>query len=313
MDAISEQFTITIPDKGKILQLAFAVVLFYKISEAKRRMAAIVDVLDEHCAMTGNQYRWTQNPQTKSWKRLKEGINSYIHPREWVLTNKHYNWSLIYHSGEKASDASDVELYSLNIGDQSEKSPGNSFVRVHFPLTVILDIPAICERIRHWSAMLQPDHGYAGFSLVNPHDHGHEHHTAVPDKYTIGQRFPGVDVYSFSMPARLGSFIRGADWLTILSDAFLERIGGLDAVKKHMGELPVLGYAGGAILQAGDMPQLGDNEQNLPMTEYRQVAAIVEPLRLKDYKGGASMLAPDPKFTNESYREWMARFSPQPE
>jgi hypothetical protein len=55
-------------------------------------------------------------------------------------------------------------------------------------------------------------------------------------------------------------------------------------------------------------------EQNLPMTEYRHVVAIIEPLRHKNYQGGGtSMLVSEPKFTRETYREWLARFSPQPE
>jgi len=311
MEDISEKFTINIPGEGKVLQLAFAVVFFYKISEDRGRKAAIVDILDEHCEMTGNKYRWTQNPKTYTWKRLKDGINSYTHPRDWAITNKDYRWTLIYHAGEKASDASDIEVYSFNIGDQSKQSNGTSFVRVHFPITVLENAPAVCEWIQDWSELLKPDHGYAGFCLAQ--SHGYERGEAMTYEYAIAQRFPGIDIYTnVGHSLQLGNYIKGVNWLTILSDIFLERIGGLEAVKEQMGELPVLTYAGGAILQAGALPQFGDTEQNISMTAYKRVAGIVEPLRHRNYGRGAGMLGPGPKLTHEAYREWLARFSPQP-
>ena len=311
MDVSTDKFTIVAPKEGKILQISFAVMFFYNMSEDRRRQAAILDILDEHCAMTGNIYRWTQNPKTKKWKRLKNGIDSYISPREWVLTNPDYRWTLIYHSGEKSSDASDVELYTFNIGDVPETDM-TSFLRVHLPVTILSDAQGIAERIRHWSELLQPDHGYAGFCLAQ--SHGYEREEAVSHEYALAQRFPGLDIYANVPHAmKLGHYIKGAQWLTILSNEFLEKIGGVTVVKEKMDGLPVLEYAGGAVLQAGPLPQLGDTEQNIPMTDYERVAVIVEPLRHKNYGGGAEMLAPGPKFDSHSYMAWLARFSPQPE
>jgi hypothetical protein len=310
MDTVADKFTIIDPKQGKILQLSFAVMFFYNKSEDRKRQAVILDILDEHCAMTGNIYRWTQNPQTNRWKRLKDGINSYISPREWVLTNPNYRWSIIYHSGQKSSDASDVELYTFNRGDTPDTDM-TSFLRVHFPLAVLDDARGIAERIRLWSELLQPDHGYAGFSLVQ--SHGFERDVATSYEYSIAQRFPGIDIYA-NVPhsLRLGRYIKGAQWLTILSNEFLAKIGGVASVKEKMVDLPVLEYAGGAVLQAGPLPQIGDVEQDIPMTDYKRVAAIVEPLRHKNYGGGAPMLAPGPKFDAHSYMAWLARFSPQP-
>lgn len=315
MDVEIEKFSVNLPDAGCILKLCFAVVFFYNMSEDRKRQAGILDMLDDHCAMTGDRYRWTQNPKTRKWKRLKSGINSYIHPREWVLTNPNYKWTLIYHSGEKPSDASDVEVYSFNWGD-TPIGDDTSFVRVHFPISVLQDpsaIADIAEVIRRWGGWVCPDHGYAGFCLAESHGYERGGNTA-PYEYTLAQRFPGLDIYA-NVPhsSQLGKYIKGVNWLTILSDAFLNRIGGLDAVRKKMEDLPVLEFTGGAILQAGPLPLLGDREKDLPMTDYQRVAAIVEPLRHKNYDGGAERLAPEPKFDKQSYMAWLARFSPRPE
>jgi len=306
-----EQLSVSTEEEGKILQLCFSILFFYNMSEDRERQKGMLDILDEHATMTGDVYRWTQNPKTKKWKKLESGVNSYINPREWVLTNPNYRWSLIYHAGEKASDASDIEFYTLNSGD-TPQGDDTSFLRIHFPVSILKDTPALLERIRHWCGLIQPDHGYAGFSFA--HSHGYERGEAVSYEYIMAQRFPGLDVYdNVHHSLKLGHHIKGADWLVILSDAFLNRIGGLPQIRERMGSLPVLDYPGGAILQAGPLPQLGDTEQDLPMTEYRQVAAIIEPLRHKNYKGGAEMLAPGPKFTGSSYMQWLARFSPEPE
>lgn len=112
--------------------------------------------------------------------------------------------------------------------------------------------------------------------------------------------------------------LKGVDWLTILSDRWLERLGGLERVKAEMGELPVLDYDGGAILRAGSMPQLGDNEHpeaNAALADYRRVAAIIEPVRIKDHPGIHPRLSPsyrhEKRFGAQEYQAWLARFSPK--
>jgi hypothetical protein len=311
----SEKFSYNVPGKGIILKLCFAVMFFYQMSEDRKRQAAILDILDEHCAMTGNRYQWTRNPRTSKWKSLPHGMDSYIHPREWVLTNPYYKWTLLYHGGMRASDASDVEVYSFNHGN-TPKGDMTSFLRIHLPLSVLQDVPAIVERIRSWSELLQPDHGYAGISLARSHGYERGDRDSASFEYRIGQDFPGIDVYDTVMHSlQLGKNIKGVDWLVTLSDAFLDRIGGLATVRERMGDLPVLEYKGGVVLQAGSLPQIGLGDgQDVHFADYRHVAAIIEPLRQKNYRGGiAETLIPEPKFDQERYQQWLARFSPSPE
>ena len=81
MDSIEEKFSFSTQKEGKLLQLCFSVFLFYNMSEDRDRQRGILDVLDEHQAMTGDVYRWTTNPKTHRWKKLQNGMDSYIHPR----------------------------------------------------------------------------------------------------------------------------------------------------------------------------------------------------------------------------------------
>jgi hypothetical protein len=320
MEVDEETSAGVVPGKGKIFQLCFAVTFFYNMSEDRKRQAAILDILDEHCAMTGNKYRWTQVPETSKWQFLSAGINSYTHPREWVLTNRHYLWELIYHDGEKASDASDVEVYSLNNGN-TPNGDKTSILRVHFPLGALQESRAVVKTILRWAEILQPDHGYAGYSLARSHGYEHDVEAALFE-YEIGQILPGVDIYDVVTHALcLGKSIKGVDWLVILSDSFLERIGGAETVRARMREreLPVWDYKSGAVLPAGKIPLAGNEAGHADMADYRHVAAIVEPLRNKHYFSGIAdgmvgVLIPAPLFFNkERYQKWLARFSPQPE
>ena len=45
MDVFSDKFTIVAPKEGRILQISFAVIFFYNMSEDRVRQAAILDIL----------------------------------------------------------------------------------------------------------------------------------------------------------------------------------------------------------------------------------------------------------------------------
>lgn len=306
MDSVFDKFTLNEDGEGKILQLCFAITFFYCNSEDPKRIQSILDVFDDHADMTGNSYRWTQNPNTHKWKKLKNGVESYMHPREWLLTKSSYRWSFIYHAGEKSSDSSDIEFYTYNGGNKCSTDETN-FTRIHLPLQVLTDPENLVRRIQNWATLICPDHAQAGFSLAQSHGYGE---SSKCYEYAMAQRFPGIDVYyNISNVFQLGYCIKSADWLTILSDRFLHELGGLDSVKQRMTDLPVWTYPGGAILQAGYLPQLGDEEAKISLEEYRHVAAIVEPLRCKCFKSSGSLINDPPRFQDDTYREWLARFS----
>lgn len=67
--------------------------------------------------------------------------------------------------------------------------------------------------------------------------------------------------------------------------------------------MPMLEYPGGAVLQTGVTPQLGDMEGNdEQLTEYRKIAAIIEPIRNKNHIGMHIGNAPTPCFTKKAIR-----------
>ncbi|QGQ70112.1 type VI immunity family protein [Halomonas sp. PA16-9] len=148
-----------------------------------------------------------------------------------------------------------------------------SYLYCQFPVDFFIEreqkLPALVQR---WCEKLKPEHGYSGFWLGR--SYGYEKSDeAVILEYKFGQRFPGMQINKFTTHSlNLHRGPKGVDWLTILSDAWLERLGDLEQVKEQMGELPVLEYSGGAILRAGAMPQLGDNESPRSMPPWPTIA-----------------------------------------
>lgn len=307
---LDTQLSVISPAQEVLLKLCFQVMLFYQEPYTEEKRKAVLTLLEEHAALTGEKYRWTQNPKTKSWKSVKKGRASYLQPKEWLLNLGDARWGFIYHAGDKGSDASDIEFVTYN--RFAIHAPGEiNYVLMQFPVDMFDGAPEkLPELTRHWCELLQPKHGYGGLCLGR--SHGYEHESASSHEFTLASRFPGIDVrWPLSHSMELDRGIKGADWLTILSSDYLEQLGGLASVKERMGKLPVLEYQGGAVLQAGEWPQVGDNEQGIDIPEYKQVGAIVEPVRFKTYPGIHIGSAPQPKFTKQGYMEWLARFSPK--
>lgn len=153
-----------------------------------------------------------------------------------------------------------------------------------------------------------------GSILCLARSHGHEHGMASSYEYQLARQFPGVDVrWPISLSRDLGDAIKGADWLTIVSEHYVDILGGREAVRQAMGDMPMLEYDDGVVLRAGAAPRLGDTEQGIDLPDYRRVAAIVEPVRMKHLKGIHIGSAPHPRFSREEYTQWLARFSPRAE
>ncbi|WP_448542993.1 type VI immunity family protein [Vreelandella sp. EE24] len=236
-------------------------------------------------------------------------------PFDWLPSYGPGEWEFVYHGGHRRSDANSYEIVSLGV----LKDEDLSYIYCQFPFDFFVEreqtLPEIVQR---WCDKLKPEHGYSGSFLGRSKGYEDSDETVILE-YKFGQRFPGLQINSFTTHSlNLYRGLKGVDWLTILSDHLIERLGGLEQVKEQMGELPVLEYNGGAILRAGPMPQLGDNENpevNAALADYRRVAEIIEPVRIKDHQGIHPQLFGDvrheKRFDEAEYQAWLARFSPQ--
>jgi len=197
-------------------------------------------------------------------------------------------WEFVYHGGQRRSDADAYGIAAVGKG-QDERI---SRFYCQFPINFFIERKEqLPELVQRWCEKLQPEHGFAGFWLGRSHGNARSTDAEILE-YKFGQRFPGLQIKGAGVSA--SEFFSHSlnpgrpkpdSWLSILSDSWLEKLGGLEYVKEQMGELPVLAYNGGAILRAGPMPQLGDNENpdlNPSLDDYRRVAEIIEPVKAKN-------------------------------
>jgi Protein of unknown function (DUF3396) len=136
---------------------------------------------------------------------------------------------------------------------------------------------------------------------------------ALVAAYPLYRRFPGLLHDEFSdlslLTQRRDDAICRVNWLTAISTKLLDRVGGLEHVRKECGaEVQIHQYGGGAIFQAGDRPVLGDvNAGDIPAA-CRRVSRLLRPLRFNEYTRSDFIPVPPEVDDAEATQAWISRF-----
>jgi hypothetical protein len=157
-----------------------------------------------------------------------------------------------------------------------------------------------------WCAICQPVHGSAGFAFI--------FESKQESQYTqqLFKRFPGFDFQDggqFSMQARdIHNRIKCVNWLTVLSNALVEELGGRDKMRATLEPVcKVHDYPGGVVIQAGAYPQIGDTWRNDIPEAYRLVARYTNSIRFESYRSGLFRV-PQGLDKKEETLAWIRRF-----
>ncbi|MEJ2426854.1 MAG: DUF3396 domain-containing protein [Candidatus Thiodiazotropha sp.] len=126
------------------------------------------------------------------------------------------------------------------------------------------------------------------------------------------KRFPGIDFQDgvqLSLQARsIHNRIKSINWLTVLCDALVEELGGLDAMRTALEPVcKVHEYPGGVVIQAGAYPQIGDTYRNDVPEAYRLVAHYTKSIRFESYRSGLFRV-PHNLDKGEETQAWIRRF-----
>ncbi|MBI4241709.1 MAG: DUF3396 domain-containing protein [Candidatus Rokubacteria bacterium] len=149
--------------------------------------------------------------------------------------------------------------------------------------------------------------GHAGYVLQTTRYAREKSYTAA---WKLARRHPGLDIEN-ELRDRLAvrdDGIKGVNWITMLCDEFVKRVGGrkkLDAsLPKSMEVLPV---QGGLVLKAGAEPSVGDVNRGDRVPLYRSVYRIVAPLQ----KPAIGRYGPFelPGDASEKTDAWLQRFA----
>lgn len=85
-------------------------------------------------------------------------------------------------------------------------------------------------------------------------------------------------------------------------------LGGLDAARKALEPEAILHpYPGGVVIQASEVPLLGDTHRGDIPEAYRRVARFTRPVRFEDYRSSLFKVF-EPLDRKEETRKWIRRF-----
>ena len=299
-DNISEISTIVIDDKVVMKLCAMMVFYVVDMGQADAKKAFLL-MFDEYTAEYGSRLRWTTNPTTGSWKKLANGISSYITPHDWLLSqDPDTDFVFHYHAGAKKDEASDIGIEVRRGGKMNVLSHHLSSVGFRFPLQDIMDgvvdMPALLQR---WCGFLKPHHAHAGIAL-NRFETYRKRGPVEMRETELLLRFPGLQYYhraeaDYDTQTNHGLYHgpRCADWLIALSEPFVDKLGGVQTITTNMHPLPVIAYDGGLVLQAGDYPGIGEKDTPASLPDYVHLARVIEPIRAIDPM--PHLVEPDPQ------------------
>lgn len=181
----------------------------------------------------------------------------------------------------------------------------------HMPLTWLKsNRTTFVAQLLDWCSLAKPEQGSFGIGLVSRP--GMERKRTV-EAWPLLARFSGLDHptaldWSASKPH---AGLRAVNWLTILDDTWVERLGGMGRIADGLhpeGQLHP--YPGGVVIQACKHPQMGDVNLVGPPEAYVAVDRMIAPHRYVDYPDKPMHLfkLPGPLDPHGTTLGWLRRF-----
>lgn len=294
-------------DKNNIVaQVGMLVTLYLENPHEKKVRLAVGQCIEEYLTLV--------KPHLKRFGGEKMGIKRFGRDtlpslNEQIEPMGEYDFfELIMTGSEKDAEVSSYNLKTLLNGKRSYKEIG--YISATFPLEFLEQQPSgfFQHFVHDWSKRLSPYHGYAGLGLIRSVGNA-DARRAEPLIYPLLRRFPGLEIDKPNFHSiYCVEGIKGINWLTILSDTFLQKLGGKETLRVQLGnEFLFYDYSGGTIIQSGDFPQIGDMQQNNIPKHYQKLYRLVKSVQAEKLK---SVMTELPKGINvtEFNQQWLHRF-----
>jgi hypothetical protein len=282
------------------IALSLAVSLYFKpppsafaegLLECYRHYLELCEPLLHWYASSTSDYR-KANPKVLQipLRRVPEAIDH----------GKYWSWAV--YAGEDFRDAAPCQ-FSATVDPAAHRL---SKLRAAFPVEMFAGDPArFVTLVKAFAARVPFFFGYAGFSFSESNELMQKQareHLLVP----AAMRFSGVEVEAQIAATTLccTDSIKGVNWLTLLSSAFVARLDGKAALRAQLSEAIALhDLPAGLMIQAGPAPGLGDVNAGDRLPLYREVHRALTPVRnLNHWPLG------NRAFWQEETRRWMSRF-----
>jgi Protein of unknown function (DUF3396) len=264
-------------------------------------------IFEDYAAAVGNRLTWWVDDDRGRPARVTERQLAYPRTRLSVpLSNRSVSWSV--HAGKDPKDASPTSFYATlrarksDIGNDGDLH--GLFASVE-PAELPVDAATLLARTLSWTRRVKVTHGNAGFAFVRS-AWSSEANASKPYVFAASKRYRGIDVLDTGGTAsRCKDGIKCVNWLTIVQNAWLDRLGGLDAVRAKLSSaIKVHEILDGALFQAGSLPLVGDINVGEDLSAYHEIGRVLRPIRSKNHGAFGSLR----DFSMEESQKWLARF-----
>ena len=185
-----------------------------------------------------------------------------------------------------------------------------TYVQLYLPISELKEfgVEQLIALNQQISEILQPMHGFFGLGI----QHSHEYYDYQYLEYELAHQFLGLDISNDEDDEHLREGFKCINWLTILSDQLItDKLGSLEALKERNSDNQIrfYPYAGGVVVRAGEVPELGDVARNPYPKHYVNVNALLKPARAPKLASlGFGSINGEIRFNNRTSKEWQCRF-----
>jgi hypothetical protein len=280
------------------------VVCYWRGSAFPRR-DGILDFYRQCIEMVGESLTFYQTETIGAPRKLRKDSLGLL--EFWLSKTKSRRdvYVLQLESGVLSEEVSDRAISFQAIECGEEESSG--FIRLMLPVHFFdEDSGAMVELAKRLFRQVEFNFGQAGYSL-NWNEMGRFPEMATTAMGDIRKRYPGLDLADpgSSQYVERGS-IKCINWLTMLGETAVKRLGKSNALQGRFGENIAIHPLGkGLMIQAGSAPEIGDANRRRTLPLYHQVGKVLAPLRDPEHP---AFLTIDEEDDDDATNEWLARF-----
>lgn len=264
----------------RIVSLAFDLVLCTDVF-LSQWPSAVLHAYDAFLRVApATALRWYRTENMSQHKpvtpRVKDMLRSWLSPgappREII--------NIELRDGDDFVDTADFSFFVYGSEASHIRHPFRAnMIRLSFPAAwgiehgrdVLRLASEVCERMPFQS-------GHVGFVLQKSAYVRKEGETQA---WRLGMRYPCLDIANEGTDTvALRDAVKGVGWATLLSDAFISRLGGSDAIRAALPDsVDIERVVGGLMLIIGPAPTIGDVDAGEDISAYKAVYRLIEPLQ----------------------------------
>jgi hypothetical protein len=289
-----------------VVKVGLMTTMYFRGAHTPEMKAAVLRCLDFYFQLCRGYLKWAKHPSTYRFHTIESG--RVPEPSKWLAQLKEgASWEFAFRGGDKPEEANAYSIEVLGCADRGLDEL--SFIKASVPMTFYTEHGGtFSDLVLSFAKELRPFHGYGGLGILESPDRAIASR-AEPAVFDIATRFPGLNAdYPTSHSLYLKDCVKGADWIVVLSDHFVEKLGGVEALRGQLSsaDFVFMEYPGGLLIKAGSRPQMGDREKNQMPELYVQLARVLKPIRVTKHRmfhhKGTD------RFDQAESEAWLARF-----